>query len=188
MSELKILVTILCCFGTGCDRGAPDTTSHKPAPAAVPASAVSIAEPTTDVPASVAKALGEYETIRELLAKDEHIGTGGPAAHLGAAARQAANTASPAQRPHLEAIAKAAHAVETAATSDIEAARRAFGELSRAVVALLATDAGLRKGRYIFECPMAEGYKKWVQLSKAIENPYMGKKMLSCGGESDWKV
>jgi hypothetical protein len=30
--------------------------------------------------------------------------------------------------------------------------------------------------------------KKWVQPEEAIENPYMGKAMLQCGGGSDWKT
>jgi Cu(I)/Ag(I) efflux system membrane fusion protein len=69
---------------------------------------------------------------------------------------------------------------------DIGQARSAFGDLSRAFVQLLAAAPPLRQGRHIFECPMAEGYQKWVQVSSEMANPYMGKKMLKCGSEATW--
>ncbi len=55
----------------------------------------------------------------------------------------------------------------------------------RHVVALLVAEPSLQKGQYIFECPMAQGDNKWVQTNAKISNPYMEKKMLECGGESD---
>jgi membrane fusion protein, copper/silver efflux system len=55
------------------------------------------------------------------------------------------------------------------------------------VVTLLATDKALAKGLRVFECPMVQGYRKWVQPSDEMANPYMGKKMLACGGESTWQ-
>ena len=59
--------------------------------------------------------------------------------------------------------------------------RVAYGDLSRAVVAIIATDASLMQGRFLFECPMAKGYKRWVQVKPEMENPYMGQRMLACG-------
>jgi hypothetical protein len=32
---------------------------------------------------------------------------------------------------------------------------------------------------------MARGYKKWVQESAVLRNPYWGKEMLECGRELD---
>jgi hypothetical protein len=34
---------------------------------------------------------------------------------------------------------------------------------------------------------MAKGYRKWVQADQQLANPYMGKEMLVCGGESKWE-
>ncbi len=86
---------------------------------------------------------------------------------------------------HLRGIASAAKGLGSA--GDVEAARSAFGEVSRHVVALLAADRTLAEGKHVFECPMAAGYKKWIQPTAKLENPYMGTKMLSCGGESTWR-
>jgi threonine/homoserine/homoserine lactone efflux protein len=36
---------------------------------------------------------------------------------------------------------------------------------------------------HVFECPMAKGYKRWVQPTDELENPYMGQEMLTCGSE-----
>jgi hypothetical protein len=33
---------------------------------------------------------------------------------------------------------------------------------------------------------MAKGYKKWVQVSEAVSNPYMGSEMLECGTEAEF--
>ena len=64
--------------------------------------------------------------------------------------------------------------------------RREFGALSRAVVTLLSEHEALAHGRYVFQCPMAQGYQKWVQTAEELENPYMGGRMLRCGSSSDW--
>ncbi len=73
--------------------------------------------------------------------------------------------------------------------SDLVKARAAFGELSRAVVAVVAADPSLQPGRFLFQCPMAKGYQRWVQLEEKMANPYMGKRMLECGEVvSVWKV
>ena len=72
---------------------------------------------------------------------------------------------------------------------DIKAVRLAFGELSRGVVAVVAADPALQAGRFLFECPMARGYQRWVQSTPAMMNPYMGKRMLECGSAiSAWRV
>jgi Cu(I)/Ag(I) efflux system membrane fusion protein len=64
--------------------------------------------------------------------------------------------------------------------------RRTFGDLSRAVVSLLSEHSTLARGRYVFQCPMAQGYQKWVQTGERLENPYMGGRMLRCGSSSEW--
>jgi hypothetical protein len=76
--------------------------------------------------------------------------------------------------------AKAAGAVEAA--PDIAAARKAFGDLSKAVIARveakkLAPGATL----YEIECPMAKPYGRWLSATDQVLNPYWGKQMLTCG-------
>jgi Cu(I)/Ag(I) efflux system membrane fusion protein len=131
--------------------------------------------------------LGHYEHIRALLAGDQAEPVAAAAKDLQQAARdQAASAGAPAKAPYTK-VAAAAGRVATAPAKDIEAVRKAFGELSKAVVGLLAADPALAKGQHVFECPMAKGYGKWVQPTDKLENPYMGKKMLACGGPSEMK-
>ena len=73
-------------------------------------------------------------------------------------------------------------------SADPAALRLYFGTVSKAVVTLLVNAPNLQKGRHIFYCPMAKGYTKWVQNNTEIENPYMGQKMLKCGGKSKWSI
>lgn len=161
-----------------CDRGetpvakaeAPVTASAAPKLAATPQGA-----------------LDGYESLRALLAADRTEGLAETAAALASSSKGAAEVASTKSRPHLEALSRAAAALERKA-GDLDRARAAFGEVSRHVVALLVAEPDLRKGLHVFECPMAEGYQKWVQRTTKLENPYMGKKMLECGADSEWKV
>lgn len=129
--------------------------------------------PATSAPAaaaapSVGTLEGAYEAVRAALVADD----------LAAARRAAEDLAKTAGGD--EALAAAAHGIGTA--SEIEAARLAFGEASRLYLGRLAADPALAKGKYAFRCPMAKGYKKWVQLHDRLDNPYMGQRMLECGG------
>ena len=74
-------------------------------------------------------------------------------------------------------LAKAATAVSK--SKDIKTAREHFLHLSQAAIAL----AKKKKGYVIMHCPMVKGGKgDWLQTDSVVKNPYMGKKMLSCGG------
>lgn len=68
--------------------------------------------------------------------------------------------------------------------TDIEAARKAFLELSADMKSLIK-HIGITgdEDLYVVHCPMAFGGKggAWVQEGKAIANPYMGSRMLHCG-------
>ena len=66
-----------------------------------------------------------------------------------------------------------------AKAKDIKAAREAFKPLSASLVKYLA-DNNAGKGTYHEAyCPMVKA--SWLQTSKNITNPYMGKSMLTCG-------
>ncbi|MGD9546698.1 MAG: hypothetical protein AB7V45_04020 [Candidatus Krumholzibacteriia bacterium] len=70
-----------------------------------------------------------------------------------------------------------AAAAQLAGAKDLEGARRAFGDLSEALVRSGALiPAGQLKVAY---CPMAG--KHWLQTGNEIANPYYGSKMLRCG-------
>jgi Cu(I)/Ag(I) efflux system membrane fusion protein len=129
--------------------------------------------------------LAAYERARAALAADETKGLPEIAAELERTAMEAAATGPAGTTDHFRAVASAAKSLGTAA--DVDGARLAFGEISRHVIALLAADKALAEGKHVFECPMTAGYRKWVQPSEKLENPYMGTKMLSCGGESTWQ-
>ena len=106
-----------------------------------------------------------YEALRDRLANDDLPGT------------QAAATA-------LAKVGLAAQAEAVAKAPEIEAARVAFGDLSKAYLEQLTKEPDLQKGGlYAFRCPMATGYQKWVQTDETMKNPYMGKAMLECGSK-----
>jgi hypothetical protein len=74
----------------------------------------------------------------------------------------------------------ASAAKEVSKATKIGDVRTAYGKMSEALVAYL--DAQKRspgKGIKIAVCPMVQ--KPWLQQEGAIENPYFGSEMLSCG-------
>ncbi|HEU4405013.1 MAG TPA: SCO family protein [Polyangiaceae bacterium] len=132
------------------------------------------------------KALEAYEAMRARFAADDLAGARSHAAVLADEAMNAAADGGPARKA-LVALADAARAVGAAA--DIDAARLSFGGLSKSVITLLVADPKLREGRFLFVCPMAPGYQKWVQTAPALTNPYWGKRMLTCGNAlNDWAI
>lgn len=63
--------------------------------------------------------------------------------------------------------------------NDLKAARAAFKTLSDSLIKYLA-DHKVPKGTYVeVHCPMAKA--SWLQATKDVKNPYMGKAMLKCG-------
>lgn len=119
------------------------------------------------------RVLASYETIRAALAADNGRG-------VAAQARRIAQIGASSQNAHLRRAARAGETLATVSASDLPALRRAFGELSRPLVVLLSATPALT-GYHLFECPMADGYKRWIQRTEQIENPYMGSRMLTCG-------
>ena len=71
-------------------------------------------------------------------------------------------------------------AVQLAAATEIGDARTKFATLSEAIDAYMT---GLHltapEGVRVAVCPMVQ--KPWLQKGEAIENPYYGKEMLTCG-------
>jgi hypothetical protein len=143
----------------------PRTTSPKHAWSA-PGSGDTSARSSRDIAAVMAA----YEQVRSLLASDKIEGVATAARGLAGAARKA----------RLEDIAR--FSLELAKAKDLGAARKAFGKLSRPMVALVQADPALKKRFHVFECPMVTaGENQWVQPTPTIQNPYMGKSMPTCG-------
>ncbi len=157
---------------SGCSRKADQP---EPAASSLPAPARS----------NIQSALAAYEAIRAELARDQ-TNVRGRALELAGAATLAHDAAPEALRPPLQDLSASAQTLATLTTEDKKEVRKAFGEVSRAVVALLAAEPSLQPGRHLYECPMAEGYKKWVQVDEKIANPYMGSQMLECGAEAKY--
>lgn len=141
---------------------------------------------STPLPATAAGVLEGYERVRQLLASDQVSATGPAAKALATAAEGAAGDKSAPDAAVFGRIAPAAVTLSTTDPKDSDAVRRQFGEVSRLLVELLTKNESLRGSRLVFECPMAQGYRKWVQLTPTIDNPYMGSKMLECGSASTW--
>lgn len=132
--------------------------------------------------------LDAYEDVRVKLAADQIAEAVKASAALAAAADGAGASAKAETKPHVEALAKAAKELSGKDAANADDVRKQFGEVSRALMALLAADPSLAEGRHAFECPMAQGYKKWVQASADMANPYMGKRMLKCGSTTSMSL
>jgi hypothetical protein len=136
------------------------------------AAAVCLVAAATALQASEAmKAIvGSYLEIQAQLATDKIDGIKAPAAAI--ASRAAALGEAGA------AMAKAAKAVGE--STDIKAAREAFGGLSDAVIAAAKADGWKDLGdTKLAFCPMAR--RSWLQKDEKIRNPYFGSTMLECG-------
>jgi hypothetical protein len=62
---------------------------------------------------------------------------------------------------------------------DVKEAREAFKPLSASLIKYLADNKAGKGTYHEAYCPMARA--SWLQTAKDIKNPYMGKKMLTCG-------
>lgn len=180
MKSMIGTMTLLIATAVGCKKA-----DEPVEPAGQPAAAAEEHAGLTDgTRSSMETVLVAYEQVRAGLAADQLESALQAAARIETSAREAAGKAPPNLRPHLDAIAGAATRLKGASKDKPDEVRRLFGEVSRHVLELLVSERSLASGRYIFECPMAQGYKKWVQPSAEISNPYMGTRMPRCGSES----
>ncbi|HEX6199054.1 MAG TPA: efflux RND transporter periplasmic adaptor subunit, partial [Thermoanaerobaculia bacterium] len=136
---------------------------------------------------SLATALAAYDEIRALLAADELEGLAARASRLAQALRlsaEAAEEGSPAAANLLDEAARTADSL--AETDDLATARAAFAEVSRALLPVVGADPEVAAGWRVFECPMTEGFNKWMQTDDGAENPFMGQEMLTCAKPAEW--
>jgi Cu(I)/Ag(I) efflux system membrane fusion protein len=177
--RMVLAASFACALASACG---DQPTGSKPVAPSASAPVAASPEATTALKA----VLAAYERVRAALADD--VIPDGPG---GAGAIEAAATAAVAIAPAplgvaLRDTATAAAALKTMGATDANAVRKAFGEVSRGVVALASAAPALQSGLYMFECPMAQGYGRWVQPMAEMANPYMGKAMLQCGSPRKW--
>jgi uncharacterized protein DUF3347 len=111
-----------------------------------------------------AACLKAYHQVNDALAKDDLAAARKSAGELAEKAT-AAKCATTPQR-----------AAELAKSDSLEKAREHFKAISEECIKMAA---GI-EGQFAFTCPMAKA--DWLQTdSKQVSNPYMGKKMLTCG-------
>jgi len=159
-SILLLLIGSACGAGSGgigavsCGTGGSTQTAATPAPG-------------SEMPRSI---LDPYLKIQVALADDSMDGV---KANAGNIATAASSLGAPAMKIDTA-------AVQLASTTEIEDARVKFGALSEAIDAY-ATGLKLRmpEGVRVAFCPMAQ--KPWLQQASAINNPYYGKSMPTCG-------
>lgn len=133
--------------------------------------------------AGLPSVLAGYDQLRGLLAADAIKQAGQVAAQLAEGANRLPDDVPESQRGALREVAAAAQRLADMPKEDPEKVRVAFGEVSRPLVELMVSQPALRAGWHLFECPMAEGYPRWLQMSEQIDNPYMGQRMPRCGAE-----
>lgn len=66
-----------------------------------------------------------------------------------------------------------------AVAKDLKSAREAFKPLSTSLIKYLADNKAGKGVYHEAYCPMVKA--SWIQTEKDIQNPYMGKEMLTCG-------
>ena len=115
--------------------------------------------------------LSDYEAVRAALADDNLRNAQQAAAVIADRAGATAET-----DPHAQAKRDAANRLAKA--ENLSTARDAFKVLSKQAAHLVDN----QKGYYLAHCPMVPNEEgDWVQTTKKISNPYMGKAMATCG-------
>lgn len=166
---------LLMAFAGACGKD-ESTVVARPAERDTPASTAPVTPLASGPTAQVDALLDAYEHARLILAADELDGLPNVAMQIEKAAKAALGLGAKA-RSNLQATDDAAMALVSAV--DLASARKAFGEVSRHVVALVAADPALTSRLRVFECPTVDGYNRWVQPEGPTANPYMGGS--SCG-------
>jgi acyl-CoA synthetase (AMP-forming)/AMP-acid ligase II len=112
----------------------------------------------------LAACLKAYHQVHDALAQDDLAAAKKAASDLAEKAKAAKCVSTPQQ------------ATELAKSDSLESAREHFKAISEECIKMAA---GI-DGQYVFTCPMVKA--DWLQTdSKQVSNPYMGKKMPTCG-------
>jgi Cu(I)/Ag(I) efflux system membrane fusion protein len=166
------------------DAAAPAAVA-KPQDASSSAARAQFPEPALS---ALQAALVDYEEARAALARDRVADVASAARRVAESLRQARAAFGAAEPNVCSCLDEGAAAAERlAAAGDLAAARVAFGDLSRFLIAASGMDARLTEGRHLFTCSMTtESFNLWIQPAAAAENPYLGTEMSTCGDETPW--
>ena len=187
MKQHRILIALLltsALIAVGCGKSKDEGTKKAEPP---PKTAEPVDKPPVEPPpapkveGAIGEVLAAYAAIHGELVVDKTDGVAAAADKLAESAAKAGESAAEAVKAHYAELTKAAG--ELAKATDVKAARLAYGEVSKHVVMIMEMSPDLSSVHHVFECPMAEGYKKWVQASDKLANPYMGSSMPDCGAE-----
>lgn len=147
-----------------------------PSPVPLPGSALAVYQPMIE----------SYFALERALAHDDLDGATSAALQLreraDAVTRSGAQPASGAERYHARTVALAKALVQFKSGS-LDEARVHFGTLSAALIALLTEfPPPLGRSVHVMNCSMwRESPGDWLQPTKEIQNPFMGRKMPGCG-------
>jgi membrane fusion protein, copper/silver efflux system len=164
---LALLSSIAC--------GQPHASADDKAPAKPPAT---LAQTELDKLSPAARVVATYLDLHKALAADAaHLTKARFDAVLAAARDKAAVADEGARARMLEA------ATAGSVAKDLEAARKAFDALSKAMIDWLrAVPNPYPNTVHLAHCPMAlDNGAKWLQQSDKVENPYYGAEMFTCG-------
>jgi hypothetical protein len=132
--------------------------------AVVVAGLITVPASAKDASKEEAACLKAYHQVHDALAKDD----------LAGAKKSASDLAEKATAAKSDSMAQ--HARELGKSDSLESAREHFKPISAECIKMAAGVGG----QYVFTCPMAKA--DWLQTdSKQVSNPYMGKKMPTCG-------
>jgi Cu(I)/Ag(I) efflux system membrane fusion protein len=149
----------------------------------------SAAPATSESPDALRGALEAYEEVRAALAADRLESVPDALPKLEASLESAKSALDPATARDAEARLQNALAAtrEMGVATDLAGARRSFGDLSEALIAVVSSDPRLRDGLYLRECPMVDTFNRWIQREDGIDNPYLGTTMPTCGSGLQWE-
>jgi membrane fusion protein, copper/silver efflux system len=133
------------------------------------------------------EAMAAYEEVRAALAGDRLAAAADPARRLAKALDQAQDLVE--EDPFREALAEGEGAADRLARArGLGKARDEFSAVSEVLVRMASCEPRLAAGWNLFECPMEEGFNRWMQTSTEAENPYMGTAMLACAVDAQWEL
>lgn len=183
MKRSVYILGVMFFFGTsallGCKKNNKQATKSKATNKQAPTKRI---KPKADTGVWVVKA---YEVVRLALAADKLATAKQGAAALAKEVETKRKAANPKDKAALEGMLSAGN--QLAKVNDFAKARLTFGELSKYLILFLTRAPSRTKGLTAYQCPMAKGYKKWLQADAQMANPYMGKRMLLCGGKTSMK-
>ena len=168
----SILLLLCCAFCAACG-GDPTTADIEKRQSSPEQPEVASDHRTPDLAPIVAV----YDELRAALAVDD----------FPSAKRHAATLQRTAAAASLDTLAERAGRLSEQPADDAGGLRAEFSKVSESLVSTLAERPEVRTELFVFECPMVEGFGKWVQRSKDLQNPYMGKRMPTCGAGSTWE-